>query len=260
MSTCIEQQPSDGQDHDVLMQDLTSDVDGELSRKIFKNRVILYHILTINKPLFVLDSKAIGSLESYGKEDVSCNNQGMLHLMKEINNALSYCWSHRPIHVNRSFVVNFSFMLSSNCRPPADGFAFVIHNDPRGTGAKGNMAKYGGSGLGYSGISNSLAVAFYNYPEHSDHMAMYSNGHGENSGLNQGNTSPFYNAREKTLTSTMDDSFSISAPLDIAKLLSLQDNHFAYVGFTAAGGYYTQNVYIKDCNIRGIDVDYCSQQ
>jgi len=66
-----------------------------------------------------------------------------------------------PVPVGGGFTTTFTFLISQD---GADGFAFVIHNDPRGTTALGDD----GTSLGYSGytvpggtgIANSLAIEF----------------------------------------------------------------------------------------------------
>jgi len=85
-------------------------------------------------------------------------------------------WWHMPVPVTTGFETLFTFQVSdhsrecSRHRDPAfstqlyescathggDGLAFVLHRDPKGTEALGSD----GRGLGYEGISNSLAVEF----------------------------------------------------------------------------------------------------
>ncbi|HAX84931.1 MAG TPA: hypothetical protein DCY91_01395 [Cyanobacteria bacterium UBA11370] len=61
------------------------------------------------------------------------------------------------IGADTSFQTNFQFNLSGGLGTfGGDGFTFVLQNDPRGANALGNA----GGGLGYQGISPSLAIEF----------------------------------------------------------------------------------------------------
>jgi len=61
------------------------------------------------------------------------------------------------INPNTSFFTTFSFRISgSDGTGGADGFAFVVQNDPDGASALGT----GGGFLGYAGIDNSMAIEF----------------------------------------------------------------------------------------------------
>lgn len=68
-------------------------------------------------------------------------------------------FSTTPISTRQSFESVFRFYLHGGSRPPADGLAFVIQNDPRGPRAIGGD----GSAHGFSGIAPSLAVDFNLY-------------------------------------------------------------------------------------------------
>lgn len=89
-------------------------------------------------------------------------------------------WFVDSTPVNNGFETSFTFQISDHSKEctarkdnyfsknhyttcsvrGADGFAFVIHNDPRGRDAVGG---YGGQ-LGFGGIQNSLAIAFDIWP------------------------------------------------------------------------------------------------
>lgn len=95
-------------------------------------------------------------------------------------------WLPNTINVAQGFSVNFQFQLTNLSGEPdpddgsgADGFAFVIQNDPRGASTLGA----GAGGLGYMYIWNSLAVEFDTYknlPWYGDpngnHISVHSRG------------------------------------------------------------------------------------
>jgi hypothetical protein len=74
-------------------------------------------------------------------------------------------WAATPFQVSSSFSVGFKFRMSDPTGyldadgSGGDGIAFVIQNDPRGTGAIGR----GAGGIGFLGIYNSVAVMFDTY-------------------------------------------------------------------------------------------------
>eukprot|EP01133_Synstelium_polycarpum_P003866 gene3866-4471_t len=221
----------DGKSKQVLIEKiLVAQMSGHpyLERELPQSTGVERSHVEVGECLFVLDSRAIRSHAVDYKDD-------RLHLTKQRQrNSNTSCWSHEPVgHLDRSFKVDFDFVMKSDEGQPADGFAFVIHNDPNGAATIGGH-NYGGSGLGYSGIRNSLAVEFDNYPTSSDHMAIHSNGQLEN---------------------TSDDrhclaSLNFGMALYLPNLLKLKRGNLAYVGFTAATGYCTQDVYIKNCIMR----------
>ena len=85
-------------------------------------------------------------------------------------------WRSKPVLTGRGFETEFTFQISDQSRScsfvrdvataselykscsvhGADGFAFVLHNDPDGAEALGE----GGNGLGYAGMRNAIVVAF----------------------------------------------------------------------------------------------------
>ncbi len=82
-----------------------------------------------------------------------------------------------PINVDTSFQTRFQFQLTGGQQAlGADGFTFVLQNDPRGATAIGP----GGGELSYSGIVNSLAVEFDTYQNAGDinnnHVSVLVNG------------------------------------------------------------------------------------
>ncbi len=61
--------------------------------------------------------------------------------------------------VANGFSTTFRFQITNASTPSADGIAFVIQNSEAGLQALGD----GGGGIGYQGISNSLAIEFDTY-------------------------------------------------------------------------------------------------
>lgn len=82
-----------------------------------------------------------------------------------------------PYAIDPSTTFSASFELDMTAGGAfADGLAFVVHNNPAGAGALGSA----GGGLGYGGISNSVAVEFDTYANGSDpdnnHVGINQNG------------------------------------------------------------------------------------
>jgi hypothetical protein len=69
---------------------------------------------------------------------------------------------------DQSFSTRFQFLLHGGSAPPGDGITFTIQNDPNGAFAEGST----GTGLGYGGIGNSVAVGF----ETSGTLAVFTDG------------------------------------------------------------------------------------
>jgi glucose/arabinose dehydrogenase len=82
------------------------------------------------------------------------------------------------LDANSSFSTQFQFKLSgANGTNGADGFTFVLQNDPRGTSAIGPS----GGGSGYQGVTNSLAIEFDTYKNgnndpNDNHLSLLRNG------------------------------------------------------------------------------------
>ncbi len=73
-------------------------------------------------------------------------------LCRPIRKTRRTAWYSTPLNID-AFTVQFTYTPSGN--KGGDGIAFVIQNDPNQTNALGSN----GTGLGYAGISDSLAVA-----------------------------------------------------------------------------------------------------
>ena len=180
-------------------------------------------------------------------------------------------WYKEAVPIGEGFTVDYSFQLNygsiGSCTddgslPGADGLAFVIQN------AGTNSVGYTDWGLGYEGLKNSLAVeydTFYNPTQgdvNGNHIAVQSGGQYANSsyhtslyklGINndvltmnpQGGiyySRVEYSKTAKKLLVYFNDKPIYSGPvitinnIELDKLLSLTDNKYAYVGFTAGTG------------------------
>lgn len=162
-----------------------------------------------------------------------------------LNQAGSLFWS-QPIGI-QAFTTTFEFQISGDAQ--ANGFTFCIQNDPRGVNALGGDF----SGLGYGGITKSVAVKFNFYDAlgtgDSNSTGIYTGG--------QAPTTPFTDITPSgiklnsgdsiqaqitydgtTLTLTLNDlvsnkTFTWSQQVDIPTAVG---GSTAYVGFTAGTG------------------------
>jgi hypothetical protein len=173
----------------------------------------------------------------------------------------------------------FTGPTGSDANPPGgDGFAFVIQNDPLGNRAIG----VGAGGLGYMYIRDSLAVEFDTYwnaaygDPNGNHISVQSRGQDfnvpihvcsngslpgfpgipctqnpslamatVNRPLNDGTVQSaeiVYVPGE--LSVFLNTGFLFSTPLDLESLLALQNDEYAYIGFTAGtrGAYQNHDI------------------
>ena len=154
---------------------------------------------------------------------------------------------------NTSFSTQFEFKLSGGT-DGADGFTFILQNDPQGLNALGES----GGGLGYRTVTESLAIEFDTYKSGTDinnnHLAILRDGDTNNPltttnapfDLNSGD---FLNAwidydgdsdlLEVFLADTVvkPEMAFLSQNIDLAEVVGEQ----AYIGFSAGTGGYTNN-------------------
>jgi hypothetical protein len=163
-------------------------------------------------------------------------------------------WHTSKQNVADAWETYLTFQSSTRVSSGADGFALVIQNsslDALGTS---------GPGLGYDGISNSLAIEFdmWNNGEGSqDHVSVHSQGISANSydhSLSLGSSSNIPSLRDGAVHTVriiydpgsvfiyIDDMETprLVVPVDLTDLLAL-DNGTAWVGLTAATGGAYQN-------------------
>lgn len=169
--------------------------------------------------------------------------------------------------VEGGFDTTFQFQITYGTEPPgnvpADGFGFVIQNSPSGAIALGGN----GGDLGFSGISNSLAVEFDTYQNpgwepNGNHTAIQSCGTAPNTAnettCNLGFTTfipkltdqrvhsveiIYQRKKPGTLRIIMDGRVVLDsdAPLDLA-MLGLATGGQAFVGFTGGTGGGFENI------------------
>jgi hypothetical protein len=173
-------------------------------------------------------------------------------------------WAGTQQSVAAGFSASFQFQISSPVNYFADGLAFVIQADTRGASAVGG----GGGGIGYSDITNSLAVEFDTYDNSGDpiddpnknHIAIISNGTNANNashslsysvvavtnsnlaftladGASHTVSVTYTGGASGTLTVSVDNTTIVTATnLDLQTLLGLPANGMAWVGFTGGSG------------------------
>jgi hypothetical protein len=156
-------------------------------------------------------------------------------------------------------VASFQFQITPIAGvTPADGFAFVIQNSSATALGTGGPQGCGGC-LGYTGISNSLAIEFDTFPDISplhdpdgNHIAIMSMGKQPNTADHSlAQLGTYYNPlfpltdgnphqvgitySGGTLAVTVDGVPAVSTPVDVGSFLGLADGA-AWVGFTGAAG------------------------
>ena len=161
------------------------------------------------------------------------------------------------VYANTSFSTYFQFVLNGGTGG-ADGFVFILQNDPSGIDALGGL----GGSLGYVGISNSLAVEFDTYQNGGDpnnnHIGVNINGNVSSLAtstvipdINSGSSLYAwidYDGGENLLdifvntTNTKPIMPDLSHSVDLPGLVGSQ----AYIGFSAATGGLTNQHLIEN--------------
>jgi hypothetical protein len=177
---------------------------------------------------------------------------GVLQVTDGGTGEMRSAWSTTKVPVS-SFTTDFTFQMLA---ATADGITFTIQNDPKGIYALGS----GGSGLGYQGIQNSVALKFDIYNdagEGADSVGVYTDGAAptvpatdlSSTGIMLSNGDLMhvhivYSGMEftGTLTDTKTGA-SVTKQLEI-NITSIVGSNTAYVGFTGSTGSMTavQNV------------------
>ncbi|EFA85896.1 hypothetical protein PPL_01128 [Heterostelium album PN500] len=184
-----------------------------------------------------------------------------IELTPRQNDQVGAFWVKDKLKVTDGFVVRIKFI---NEMGGADGMAFVLHNH------SADVIGKRGSGLGYDGIENSLAVEFDSYSSvdscadpNGNHISIHCNGERKNSShhqhslahampvdnvpINDGrihHAAITYNANSKTM-SVWYDSFNIltDVSVDLDTLLDLPNGE-AWIGMTASTGGLCQSHHI----------------
>ena len=126
---------------------------------------------TITAALLIFASSITSHSQSFNFPDFSSiigvtvnsaanQNGNELQLTPALNSQWGTAYFYIPVQVIGGFDTTFTFRITS---PGADGFTFIIHNDPAGAAAVNNSS---GGPLGYGGgsaITNSIVIEFDNY-------------------------------------------------------------------------------------------------
>ena len=185
-------------------------------------------------------------------------NKTVLRLTRDYPSQTGAFWYGRSkMQVAQGFETTFTFRLTYTGFVGADGFAFVVQNisqDSLGTA---------GSGMGYDGLKNSLAVEFDTYwndgagDKNDNHISIHTKGKEPNSvseaaSIGSTRTSLMIDLNDEdqhtvrltyepgTLTVYLDNLQVLTAPVYLEEMLELSEGA-AYVGFTAATGAEYQN-------------------
>ncbi len=175
----------------------------------------------------------------------------ILHLMQPAGTGRGGAWMDAPRGVSDGFSCEFSFRITNQHAGGADGFAFVIAGTPQPV--------FGGSDIGYSGITNSLAVEFdtwYNTDDgdNSDHhISVHTQGtlgNSENESASIGRYTPATDFASDGLVHRVKILYTpgnlqvfldnpnapvLNLSVNLGTLLSLP-NGTAWIGFTAGSG------------------------
>jgi hypothetical protein len=174
-----------------------------------------------------------------------------LRLTPAISDQRGAAWFTTRQFVQDGFSTTFQFQIT---QPGADGFTFAIQNTDVSALGDGS---FGGSGLGYHNIPNSLVVEFDTFGECNSQISVHTRGAGPNSADESASIGSTCNVpdlkdggvhtvRVDYVPGTMRifiDSFSnalLTVPVDLATTLNL-DNGRAFAGFTAATGGIAEN-------------------
>ena len=171
-------------------------------------------------------------------------NDSRLQITTGLNIEESSAWFHTPVNI-QTFTTDFTIQLSN---PGANGMTFAIQN----AGANVNALGGNGSGLGYSGIGNSLAIKFDFFTPvgtGTDSTGLYTNGVSpttpaidlSSTGINllSDDTMAVHLVYDgTTLTMTITDmvtaaTWSTSWTINIPSIVG---SNTAYVGFTGSTG------------------------
>jgi hypothetical protein len=90
---------------------------------------------------------------------------GHLRLTPDLNAGTGCAWLLRKRAVTAPWTARFTYRIFAQTATPADGAAFIIQNDPRGTAALGGGAQNAGYqfNAGVAGITDSVAVGLLGY-------------------------------------------------------------------------------------------------
>ena len=176
-------------------------------------------------------------------------DENTIRLTEAIGDQAGFIWSQNLVNFDQDFSIEAELFLG-NQDFGADGIAFVIQSISNDEGTLGG-------GIGYSGISPSIAIEFDtwwnsgNDPVQDDHIALIANGEPESmsahsayvpytsvNNLENGNWHPIsinWDGTEKNLSLFLNNTLIFSTNIDITNLF-FEGNSNLYWGFTAATG------------------------
>ena len=165
---------------------------------------------------------------------------GLILLTRDLSGEIGSVFLSRKRTISSAWTTEFTWQLYSASTTPADGFALVFQNDPRGTAA---LSKSSSASLGYTGtagISNSVALGFDVYNKY---LRLGTNGVWLTSAISSIPDIRYTPARISvaydgagTLSVRVDTHGSVdtyTVPIDLAATLGATE---AYVGLTASTG------------------------
>ncbi|GAM23418.1 hypothetical protein SAMD00019534_065930 [Acytostelium subglobosum LB1] len=243
----------------------------EVATKVFKNKY-LFKLILKHMPIFSLKGSKLTTGWGVGWRDAF-----ILMLTADSGSRQGTCWSFTRIkHLSTGFIARFGIRMGKNTSTPnysvsADGMAFVIQNSKYGPGAY--QTESGGAHCGYGGIDNSIAIEFNTYynqdcnDPNGNHISLHTNGTQPNSAHHDyslGHATPSVQMNDYRLhhviltynphvegggemSVNFDGADLLKVKVNIAELLRLENNDEAYVGFTAATGYYHQEHLVHYC-------------
>lgn len=202
-------------------------------------------------------SRFKGALQNAGAGSSLGRNDGMVQLVTATANQAGGVMLKERQTITNAWTASFSLMGTAIV---ADGFAFVIHNDPRGVTALGAS----GGALGYAnvnGLTNSMAIGFDFYSQPT--KVKFGQGDGVGGTFADLATLSTMSLRDGLptrtyITVTYDGSSAITVLLKRAdgrqetftktgvNMADLINTSMAYVGVTAGTGGSTANVLIND--------------
>jgi Bacterial lectin/Domain of unknown function (DUF1929) len=150
--------------------------------------------------------------------------------------------SDKRIDLTHDFDLQFALLMGNKANP-ADGIAFVLHNDPSGNNAIGGT----GGNLGAAGLRDGLAIQFDTYPNSitdfattDPSAAKYQSNQVALNNLANGNwhnVDVHWSAATQTLTYTFDGKQVGQLQLTPAQFASyFGGSNYAYFGFTGSTG------------------------
>ena len=204
----------------------------------------------------IVDYENFTSLDSLTLNGNAVGYNNRLRLTPSAKIQRGSAFFNRPLAIDgaTSFSTQFEFELSGGTTG-ADGFTFMLQNDPRGVNALGGL----GGSLGYSGLTQSLAIEFdshFNsrYDSNNNHISVLRDGDVKNSlattdspfDLNGGgvlNAWVDYDGKRNLLevylaqNKSKPDTPLTALDLDLSDVVGER----AFVGFSAATGGRTNN-------------------